>query len=98
MCEGRVDREPKCRISSRQHYCKWLERKVVGKQRKAPQTFGPCQGEQYKLVAGKAIQIAACQCCNTLAPVAELDQRRAQIAPRELIAHGPRIRCARDDS
>src|SRR5258705_6780526 len=39
MCESSVDREAKCRISSRQHYCKGLERKVVRKQRKVPQTL-----------------------------------------------------------
>src|SRR5215468_6929165 len=38
MCESSVDRESKCPISSRQHYCKGLERKVVRKQRKVPQT------------------------------------------------------------
>src|SRR6266550_4246643 len=41
MCESSVDRESKCPISSRQHYCKWLERKVVRKQRKVPQTLSP---------------------------------------------------------
>src|SRR5262249_7450099 len=39
MCESSVDREAKCPISSRQHYCKGLERKIVRKQRKIPQTF-----------------------------------------------------------
>src|SRR5215831_9771857 len=77
VCESSVDRESKCPISSRQHYCKGLERKVVRKQRKVPQTLSPRQGEQYKLIAGKAIQIAACQCCNTLSSVSELDQCRA---------------------
>src|SRR5262249_19968353 len=38
MCESSVDRESKCPISSRQHDCKGLERKVVSKQRKIPQT------------------------------------------------------------
>ena len=28
MCESSVDREPKFPISSRQHYCKGLERKI----------------------------------------------------------------------
>src|SRR5215467_2182424 len=37
VCESSVDRESKCPISSRQHYCKGLERKVVRKQRKVPQ-------------------------------------------------------------
>src|SRR5262249_45326109 len=41
MCESRVDRESKCPISSRQHYCKRLERKVVRKQRNVPQTLSP---------------------------------------------------------
>src|SRR5262249_12496961 len=41
MCESSVDRESKCPISSRQHYCKGLERKVVRKQRKVPQTLSP---------------------------------------------------------
>src|SRR5215831_2616475 len=41
MCESSVDRESKCPISSRQHYCKGLERKVVRKERKVPQTFSP---------------------------------------------------------
>src|SRR6516162_9061555 len=41
MCESSVDREPKCPISSRQHYCKWLERKVVREQRMVPQTRSP---------------------------------------------------------
>src|SRR5262249_36649574 len=41
MCESSVDREPKCPISSRQHYCKRLERRVVRKQRKVPQTLSP---------------------------------------------------------
>src|SRR6516164_6384929 len=98
MCESGVDRESKCPISSRQHYRKGLERKVVRKQRKVPQTLSPRQGEQYKLIAGKAIQIAACQCCNTRPSVSELDQCRAQITPCELIAHRSRIRCARNDS
>src|SRR5262249_38932726 len=39
VCESSVDREAKCPISSRQHYCKGLERKVVRKQRKVPQTL-----------------------------------------------------------
>ena len=39
MCESSVDRESKCPISSRQHYRKGLERKVVRKQRKVPQTL-----------------------------------------------------------
>src|SRR5262249_30811718 len=39
MCESSVDRESKCPISSRQHYCKGLKRKVVRKQRKIPQTL-----------------------------------------------------------
>src|SRR5215467_3453634 len=73
MCESSVDRETKCPISSRQHYCKGLERKVVRKERKVPQTLS----QQYKLIAGKAIQIAACQCCDTLPSVSELDQCRA---------------------
>src|SRR5262245_43287493 len=38
-CKSSVDRESKCPISSRQHYCKGLKRKVVRKQRKVPQTF-----------------------------------------------------------
>src|SRR5262249_32193047 len=41
MCESSVDRESKCPISSRQHYCKGLERKVVRKQRKVLQTLSP---------------------------------------------------------
>src|SRR5262249_55196342 len=41
MCESSVDREAKCPISSRQHYCKGLERKVIRKQRKVPQILGP---------------------------------------------------------
>src|SRR6516225_4343337 len=41
MCESSVDRESKCPISSRQHYCKRLERKVVRKQRNVPQTLSP---------------------------------------------------------
>src|SRR5215470_16322420 len=41
MCESSVDRESKCPISSRQHNCKGLERKVVRKQRKVPQTLSP---------------------------------------------------------
>src|SRR5215475_13887342 len=41
MCESSVDRESKCPISSRQHYCKRLERSVVRKQRKVPQTLSP---------------------------------------------------------
>src|SRR5262245_8983483 len=42
VCESSVDRESKCPISSRQHYCKGLERKVVRKQRKVPQTLSLC--------------------------------------------------------
>src|SRR5262249_20247442 len=34
MCESSVDRKSKCPISSRQHYCKGLERKVVREQHK----------------------------------------------------------------
>src|SRR5215467_9719124 len=41
MRESGVDRESKCPISSRQHYCKRLERKVVRKQRKVAQTLRP---------------------------------------------------------
>src|SRR6516162_4527978 len=41
VCESSVDRESKCPISSRQHYCKGLERKVVRKQRKVPQILSP---------------------------------------------------------
>src|SRR5215471_8737306 len=41
MRESSVDRESKCPISSRQHYCKRLERKIVRKQRKVPQTLSP---------------------------------------------------------
>src|SRR5215470_16123485 len=41
VCESSVDRESKCPISSRQHYCKGLERKVVRKHRKVPQTLSP---------------------------------------------------------
>src|SRR5262252_10568500 len=41
MCESSVDRKSKCPISSRQHYCKGLERKVVREQHKVPQTFSP---------------------------------------------------------
>src|SRR5262249_1483177 len=41
LCESRVDRESKCPISSRQHYRKGLERKVVRKQRKVPQILSP---------------------------------------------------------
>src|SRR5262245_9525662 len=41
MCESSVDRESKCPISLRQNYCKGLERKVVRKQRKVPQTPSP---------------------------------------------------------
>src|SRR6516225_819265 len=41
MCESSVDRESKCPISSRQHYRKGLERKVVRKQRKVPQILSP---------------------------------------------------------
>src|SRR5262249_32998426 len=98
MCESSVDRESKFPISSRQHYCKGFERKIVRKQHKVPQTLSPRYGEQYRLIAGKAIQIAACQCCNTLPSISELDQCRAQITPCELIAHRSRIRCARNDS
>src|SRR5258707_212333 len=45
MCESSVDRESKCPISSRQHYCNGLERKVVRKQRKVPQTLSLRSGE-----------------------------------------------------
>src|SRR5215471_5972962 len=69
MCESSIDRESKFPISSRQHYCKGFEREIVRKQHKVPQTLSPRYGEQYKLIAGKAIQIAACQCCNTLPSV-----------------------------
>src|SRR5262245_58118615 len=41
MCKSSIDRESKCPISSRQHYCKRLERKVIRKQRKVPQTLSP---------------------------------------------------------
>src|SRR5262249_11264294 len=41
VCESSVDRESKCPISSRQHYCKCLERKGGSKQRKVPQTLSP---------------------------------------------------------
>src|SRR5215467_12340319 len=41
VCESSVDRKSKCPISSRQHYCKGLERKVVREQHKVPQTFSP---------------------------------------------------------
>ena len=41
MCESSVDRESKCPISSRQHYCEGLERKVVRKQHNVPQTLSP---------------------------------------------------------
>src|SRR5262249_53285953 len=41
MCESSVDRKSKCPISSRQHYCKGLERKVVGKQHRVAQTLSP---------------------------------------------------------
>src|SRR5262249_21127039 len=77
MCESSVDRQSKCPIASRQHYCKGLERKIVRKQRKVPQILSPRQGEQYKFIAGKAIQSAACQGCNPLTSVSELRQCRA---------------------
>src|SRR5262250_2900119 len=41
VCKSSIDRESKCPISSRQHYCKGLERKVVRKHRKVPQTLSP---------------------------------------------------------
>src|SRR5262249_14841971 len=41
MCESSVDRQSKFPVSSRQHYCKGLERKVVRKQGKVPQTLSP---------------------------------------------------------